>query len=681
MNNWKKIAKSIFVTLLFGLTSLLFCKIHFTIPGSPEAISDLREVILLIGMIFSPHWSHTILLGAITAIGTPNGGSVLTTAAMHCIGLLFSWFFYHKYIVKIKNTTKIIISWVVLLLIYYYILVLPILVIGYWLSNVVTTHNLVSFAKSLAKTTQYEIVTTLMVTTLFTITKFYQDKVTDEKEKLKISLQSIPDAVITINLDGKIEFANNTAINLLNLNNQNEQLINLSVFNIFKDISAKKERNLNTSIKHVLNSKATIEQFSPISLNNKLITETIAPIFNKNKDLIGAIIILKDVTEKVEIEEQLAHANKMDAIGQLAGGVAHDFNNMLSGIINAAQLLTTTINNISSKEKKYIDLILNASSRAAELTSKLLAFGRKGKLISTAIDVHNVIKDTLAIVSRTIDKKIIITTELKAENPMTIGDNSELQNAFINLCINASHAMPNGGELYIGTRNIFLSEKYCNKCIFELLPGDYIEIEIKDTGCGIPKENLEKIFDPFFTTKEQGKGTGLGLAAVYGTVINHHGEIHVYSEEEIGTSFKILLPCTTKKSHTSKVEKTLIKGSGHILLVDDEELIRITGKDMLEYMGYKVITAQNGKEAIDLYIQNQNQIDLIIMDMIMPIMSGKEAFYKIKKINPHCKIIISSGFAKKEQLNLLNSKGLNGFISKPFRDYELSKVVSQVIKN
>ena len=371
----------------------------------------------------------------------------------------------------------------------------------------------------------------------------------------------------------------------------------------------------------------------------------------------------------------------MASIGQLAGGIAHDFNNMLAGIMGAAQLLKSPKRNIDEKSIKFVDMILQASARAADLTAKLLAFGRKGEISSTAVDINDVIKNTIAILSKTIDRKIQISVTSKAENHIVIGDNSGLQNVLMNLGINASHAMENGGKLTFKTRNIQLNTTYCKASSFEINPGNYIEIEIQDTGHGIPPEYLTKIFEPFFTTKEQGKGTGLGLAAVYGTVQMHHGAINVYSEVGVGTVFHILLPCSgTKFKEEEKTANNSFTGSGKILLVDDEELIRITGKQLLEEMGFIVLLAKDGIEAIKMFKEEKNTIDLVIMDMIMPKMNGREAFFKLKEINENCKVIISSGFIKDEKLELLMEKGLAGFIRKPFSNLELNKILSKTMK-
>ena len=397
-----------------------------------------------------------------------------------------------------------------------------------------------------------------------------------------------------------------------------------------------------------------------------------------------------DISERKRLEArerklqvELNQSRKMDAIGQLAGGVAHDFNNMLGGIIGTAELLQFEIKEPSETVTKFINLILNTAQRAADLTAKLLAFGRKGKISSTSVDVSKILDDTHLILQRSINKLVKISVINEAENLFVTGDDSALQNALMNLGINASHAMKeSGGTITYTTRNIHLDQDYCRLSQFSIDEGEYLEIEIRDDGCGISKENLEKIFEPFFTTKDEGEGTGLGLAAVYGTVVDHHGAITVDSEEGVGTVFHIYIPSdeefTVKKLHTTTKDNPL--HTGVILLVDDEEVIRISGRYILQKMGYKVFTANDGAEAVELYKQNNDKIDIVICDMIMPRMNGAETFYKIREINPNALFIISSGFTKNESISKLKKEGLSGYISKPYRMQELSALIHNIVK-
>ncbi|MDC7234027.1 MAG: response regulator [Spirochaetales bacterium] len=404
------------------------------------------------------------------------------------------------------------------------------------------------------------------------------------------------------------------------------------------------------------------------------------PEFDDQGAVFQVIVTLIDITRLRKMDALLKQSQKMDAIGQLAGGVAHDFNNMLSGIIGASQLLQTPERQLDPIGHKYVEMILEASHQAAELTRKLLTFGRKTEIRSLPLSIHIVIKDVVALLQRTIDKRVTISVTEEAEQTTVLGDNAELQNSLLNLGINASHAMPEGGKLQISTRNIYLNAKYCQTVPFDITPGNYIEIEIRDSGTGIPPENISRIFDPFFTTKEQGKGTGLGLSTVYATVQNHHGAINIYSELGVGTVFHIYLPCSdVTPAASTRTEEPDFSGHGLILLVDDEELVRTTARDTLSEMGFSVMVAQNGLEAVKLFGKRHSEIDLVIMDMLMPGMNGSDAFFAMKETDPDCKVIISSGFTKDENLKEMKDAGLSGYIQKPFKRNELQRLLSRIL--
>lgn len=390
----------------------------------------------------------------------------------------------------------------------------------------------------------------------------------------------------------------------------------------------------------------------------------------------GAVIRIDDFTERHEMERQVAQIQKMDAIGQLAGGVAHDFNNMLGGIINAADMLHETV---AVEDRQYVALIRKSAQRVADLTSKLLAFSRQGKVTNTLIDLHATIENTIALLERSIDKKITIKTALMARTAAVTGDEFQLQNVLLNIGINAGQAMPGGGELTFSTLNTTLDSAACSGFSFKLEPGNYLVIKISDTGVGIPVEIMDRIFEPFFTTKPQGQGTGLGLSAAYGAICEHHGAVTVSSRTGRGTTFEVYLPVSKSPGVRPKATQEIIRGTGCILLVDDEESIRQTTKAILERLHYDVITAQNGLEAVEIFQKEHGRIDLILLDLLMPKMNGRETFEKIKEIDPAAKVIIASGFHKDEDIDNLMQQGLNAFIRKPYGIPELSQLVAGVM--
>ena len=385
--------------------------------------------------------------------------------------------------------------------------------------------------------------------------------------------------------------------------------------------------------------------------------------------------------ERAGILEQLHQSQKIDAIGQLAGGVAHDFNNLLGGIMGAAELLQRSAADVpEAKQRSYAGMIIEASKRAADLTSKLLTFSRKGTKDFAPVDILRVVEDTAEILRRTIDKHINIAVEATPTPRTVTGDASMLGNVFMNLGINASHAMPDGGALLFKVRSLTLDQYYCMASPYTISPGQYVEIQVIDTGCGISPDVQKRIFEPFFTTKSPGQGTGLGLSVVHGTIQDHHGAIHLYSELGVGTAFHIYLPLTDDASVQVHHEETILEGTGNILVVEDEEILRTVTQTMLEGLGYRVYTANNGWEGVALFKALHADLGLVILDMIMPIMGGRQAFDLMRALDDQVPVLLSSGFSKDEDLAGMMRHGLQGFIRKPCPLVELSKTVAQTIR-
>lgn len=405
---------------------------------------------------------------------------------------------------------------------------------------------------------------------------------------------------------------------------------------------------------------------------------TIYPLTSNGVE--GAVIRVDDVTKEKAIEDKLNTSRKMEAVGLLAGGVAHDFNNMLAGIMGATELLGFHLPDVP-KARKLHQMILDSAIRAADLTKQLLAFSRQSDKVSTVVKLHDIIEETLVLLKSSLDRRITIEVNLDAIHNNLVGDPSLLQNALLNLCINASHAMPEGGLLKISTQEVELDELFCQMSTFNLQPGRFIEVEVRDSGCGILQEELNRIFEPFFTTKEKGEGTGLGLSIVYGTIQQHNGAINVYSEVGKGTVFQILLPISSKEEPVDRGVVEMIHGSGCILIVDDEEIIRVTARTILENLGYTVFLAENGKKAVELFCKENNTIDLVLLDMIMPVMNGRDCFEQLRKIDADVKVVLSSGYSREEDLKEMIQGGLSGFIRKPYLTSVLSRVIHDALSS
>jgi two-component system, cell cycle sensor histidine kinase and response regulator CckA len=395
--------------------------------------------------------------------------------------------------------------------------------------------------------------------------------------------------------------------------------------------------------------------------------------------------VFLDVTERKQaeeerdhLEEQLRQSQKMEAIGELAGGIAHDFNNILTAILGNAELLKMSLP-ADGEQAKCAEEVFKSANRATELTGQLLAFARKGKRQVTHVDIHNVATQTVDMLSRSIDRRIDIRLELNASPCTIMGDPMQLQNAMLNLGVNARDAMADGGVLTYATRNVTLSEADCDKHPCELTPGDFMEINVTDTGAGIDEQTQKRIFEPFFTTKDVGKGTGLGLAGVYGCVRNHDGSISVSSEPGQGATFTILLPLadTDAASAPQTVPSNKpVRGTGHVLIVDDEENVRNLVRMALQSLGYTVSACSDGAEGVDYYRDHRQEIDLVILDLIMPKMSGHDAFEEMKKINPNVRVLISSGFSHTQATRQMMNEGALALLNKPFQIADLSEAVA-----
>jgi CheY-like chemotaxis protein len=315
--------------------------------------------------------------------------------------------------------------------------------------------------------------------------------------------------------------------------------------------------------------------------------------------------------------------------------------------------------------------------KCAELTKQLLGVARGGKYEVESADLNELIKKSSQMFGRT-KKEITIYSNYKEGIWIVEIDQSQIEQVLLNLYVNAGHAMPNGGNLYIRTENVTINKKYIEP--YGLKPGDYVKTSVTDTGIGMDKATQKRVFDPFFTTKEMGRGTGLGLASAYGIIKNHNGFFEVSSEIDKGTAFNFYLPISEKQV-VEKDEKlyVVIKGTGGVLLVDDEEMILNGAREMLEVLGYSVDVAKSGKEAIEIYQTNIDKIDLVILDMIMPGMGGSEIYDTLKQINPYVKVLLSSGYSISESATEILKHGCEGFIQKPYDLTKLSQKLNETL--
>jgi two-component system cell cycle sensor histidine kinase/response regulator CckA len=381
--------------------------------------------------------------------------------------------------------------------------------------------------------------------------------------------------------------------------------------------------------------------------------------------------------ELKELQKQFQQAQKLEAIGTLAGGIAHNFNNLLMGIQgNATLMLADTNPNHPhfGKLKTIQKLVKNGS----KLTRQLLGYAREGRYEIKPIDLTRLVKETSDTFGAT-RKEVNIYHEQADDLYAIEADEGQIEQVLLNLYLNAAEAMPQGGDIFLKTMNVN-HEDMTHKC-YKPKPGNYVLFSIRDTGMGMDKMTIERIFEPFFTSRGLGKGTGLGLASVYGSIKAHGGYIDVYSEKGHGATFEIYLPAIKGEIRTEKNKvPELFKGKETVLLVDDEDMVANVADQMLKKLGYEVLVARSGKEAIGYYEPKKDEIDIVLLDMIMPDMSGGDVFDRIKEINPHAKVLLSSGYSVEGQAADILRRGCDGFIQKPFSLQALSGRIREVLE-
>ena len=490
------------------------------------------------------------------------------------------------------------------------------------------------------------------------------------KRHFEAILSTMSEGILEVTSEGRIVYANPAAIALIGI--LEETLLASNFTDLFKETDSQLIKNQLVAIHN--QSKTIIRDF-PITINGKQILLDILPVMDERHRTI--VIILNDVSDRKRMEAQFLQAQKMEAIGTLAGGIAHDFNNLLMVIQGNVSLMLLQLEAIHP----HYEMLKNIEKQVqngSKLTGQLLGYARKGRYEVKPIVLNYLVRETSEAFGRT-RKNITIHHELSQGLFPCEADQGQIEQVLMNLFVNAADAMPEGGDLSLKTVNI-THEEIKGK-LYDPKPGDYILLTVADTGIGMDHKTLDHIFEPFFTTKELGRGTGLGLASVYGIIKGHGGYIDVESEKGYGTTFKIYLPASVKKVQEGvKTAGLIMKGTGTILLVDDEEEVLNVGDGFLKAMGYQVITAHDGKEATEVYRKHQESIDLVVLDIVMPVMGGSEVFDRLKKINPDIKVLLSSGYSIDGEATKILERGASGFIQKPFDIKQLSQSIHEILK-
>lgn len=391
------------------------------------------------------------------------------------------------------------------------------------------------------------------------------------------------------------------------------------------------------------------------------------------------LVVNTDITQKKQLEAQFLRAQRLESIGTLASGIAHDLNNVLAPILMTAQLLESQMHD--ERSRRLLPILISNAKRGANLVKQVLSFTRGIEGERTLLQLKHLIIEIQQIVKETFPKSIEVFTQISPNFWTTYGDATQLHQVLMNLCVNARDAMPNGGILKVTGENLLVDENYARMHI-DAKVGPYIVITVTDTGNGISPEILDRIFEPFFTTKELGKGTGLGLATVVGIIKSHGGFINVYSEEGRGSRFKVYLPAQDATEIIEEQEIDLPQGNGElILVVDDEPAIRDITKTSLESHNYRAITASDGIEAIALFVENRDEISLVLTDMVMPSMDGITTIRTLQKINPDVKIIAVSGLVSNDKANAAYDMGVKAFLCKPYTACQLLQTINAVKNN
>lgn len=506
-----------------------------------------------------------------------------------------------------------------------------------------------------------------------------EEALNTEKNRLSVTLQSIGDGVITTDRQGRITLTNRIAEDLTGW--AHREAIGLPLQQVFTIINEMTRQPCDDPVRCVTKNMKIVDLSNNTVLISKdgreyVIAASAAPILDSEKSIMGVALVFRDVTETRRMENELLKIEKLQSLGILAGGIAHDFNNFLTGIIGNLSLAKLDIN---SPDLAYsrLEEMEKAAFRATDLSQQLLTFSKGGDPVKRTVELSKLVKESALFALR--GSKVRCDFIFQAESLPSNVDEGQISQVIHNLILNAEQAMPDGGVIQIGGEIIKLPLNN----VFSLNTGEYAKLTIQDRGVGIKKEHLKKVFDPYFTTKQ--KGSGLGLAVAYSIVDKHNGRITIDSKLGEGTLFIIYLPAAHEIESKQKSSKKLIKsGIGQILLMDDEDYIRRVAPQMLKMMGYTVIPAKNGEEAIQLYkqaLESGRAFDAVILDLTVPGgMGGKETIQSLLSIDKNVKAIVSSGYSTDPVMSNYNRYGFKKAVKKPYRIEEISEAIQSVLR-
>ena len=552
--------------------------------------------------------------------------------------------------------------------------------------------NLTEFAKTITSGNEIDSIKRIRIDSNDEISELYThfndmlDKIDDRDKDLRsVSelfqdvINSTPSLLVVFDRNGEITLSNRIVEDVTGL----DGVIDRSIWEVFPQLE-----DYRKIINEVISSKESKELRSvAFELNDiKRVDLTVYPLSRDVYD--GTVLLISDVTSVNEQEQMFIQIQKMETIGTLAGGLAHDFNNVMAGIVGTLSLMELQVDNGISKEEllEDIDILKSTSDRAVNMVGQLLSLSHKSDTKLDYINLVDSVKNVVRLLGNSIDKSVLIKTEYSSDNLLLLGDGVQLEQIILNIAINGAHAMTlmreseddYGGELKIGVKEVSIGANF-SKGIPE---GIYHNIEITDSGVGISDKVIKKMFDPFFTTKDKGSGTGLGLSMVFSLVKKHGGYVTVDSKIGEGSTFNLFFPKVENDKNEIKNKtnsKDYLNNTGEILIIDDESEVRFVASKMLEKAGYTVFCKENGDSGIEYYKDNLDSIDLVLLDMVMPGISGEEVYGRLREIDSTIPILLSSGFEQDERVQRLIDIGVDGFIHKPYSLVELVKKVGSII--
>jgi two-component system cell cycle sensor histidine kinase/response regulator CckA len=496
----------------------------------------------------------------------------------------------------------------------------------------------------------------------------------ESEKRFRDLAELLPETIFEIDGDGNLLFANRQAFDQF-LYTQADFDRGLNGFDLL--VPEDRQRAAEDTAKIMAGKNLGLKEYTALRKDGSTFPVLVrsTAIYNGNK-AVGLRGFMIDVSDKKRLEAQLQQSQKLESLGTLAGGVAHDFNNLLMGIQGRTSLMKADTESFHPHYEHLREVEKYVIS-AADLTKQLLGFARSGKYEVKPTDLNDLIAQNSQMFGRT-KKEIIIHRKFQSNLATVEVDQGQIDQVLLNIYVNAWQAMPEGGDLYIQTENIVLDELFVRP--YGVAPGKYVKVTVTDSGIGMDSVTLKRVFDPFFTTKAKERGTGLGLASAYGIIQNHGGIITANSEKGQGASFQIYLPASDKTAVVEKSENRMaFGGTETILLVDDEEMVLGVGKGMLEKIGYRVLTNASGRQAVETYAADSGKIDMVVLDMIMPDMGGGDTYDRLKQIDPHVKVLLSSGYSIDGQATEILKRGCNGFIQKPFNLKALSRKVREIL--